>query len=112
MEDPMKLTICSTLIYGILTTCGGVFGFYIAHSTTSLIMGVLYGVSLIICSLLLAKGKKNVLPTTAGLTAMLFAVFTMRFMKTGSFIPAGMLALLALIPLTLQIKNLRKKKAA
>lgn len=96
----------SLLVYGILVSAGGVFGFLKAKSKASLIAGLVSGGLLITAY---SISKRN---TSAGFTmgavvaALLLLVFGARLAKTKKFMPSGMLLILTAIEEVLLIAAL------
>jgi uncharacterized membrane protein (UPF0136 family) len=104
----MKATAVIVCIYGLLIALGGIMGFVQSGSTISLISGSSFGVALLLCSYLIAKGKSAARYAALVLTFLLDAIFTFRFTKTLHFMPAGLLSILSLVVLiviTLQIRK-------
>jgi uncharacterized membrane protein (UPF0136 family) len=109
----MKNTGISVLIYGILVCAGGVIGFLTAHSIASLIMGGLFGAALIVCATGILKNKSCAYYTSMALSGILSGFFIYRFLHTGKIMPAGLMAVLSLVILSILIANLssvRKSK--
>ncbi len=91
------------LIFGALTILGGVIGFVNKGSVASIVAGSVAGLLLLLAGWLMPTN------TTAGLvlglvTALLLAGrFTPLFIKSASFMPAGMMSILSLIGVVVAI---------
>ncbi|MDN3506446.1 MAG: TMEM14 family protein [Simkaniaceae bacterium] len=104
----MKTPAWITFIYGIIILLGGFMGYTQAASTTSLIMGLVFGVLLLIA----AGGmlKNHLLPAYFGIILILLldAFFTYRWLFTFQFIPAGLLSIISTIVLIAVVLLIRK----
>ncbi len=87
------------LIYGVLVIFGGYMGFKKAGSKVSLMMGVSFGLLVLISAFALLNGAMWGHLALLILTAMLTAVFLMRLVKTKAFMPSGLMLLLSLLTL-------------
>ena len=91
-------------IYGVLLAVGGLIGYFKAGSRPSLIAGLLSAVAAF-AALGLSVGK-NPLGSALGLllAVVLFVLFGYRYaVKTGKFMPSGLLAVVSLIVLAVMI---------
>ena len=91
-------------IYGLLLAVGGLIGYFKAGSRPSLIAGLLSAVAAF-AALGLSVGKSQ-LAVALGLvlSIVLFILFGYRYaVKTGKFMPSGMLAVVSLIVLVVLI---------
>ena len=75
----MKQSSLIEFIYGIFLIIGGVMGFKYAGSYPSLIAGVICGMIIILCAILMNKGKKYALYIGFALTSLLTIFFGYRF---------------------------------
>lgn len=85
------------LAYSVLMFAGGLMGYLKAGSKPSLIAGVVSSV-LLACAFYI--GQSNLVTglwIAAGLAAVLSIVFLLRFLKTKSFMPAGMMLVVSVI---------------
>lgn len=83
------------LIYAVFVLIGGIIGHVKAASLASLIFGLIFGLLLVGSAIaMFAKHKFGAYGALA-LTFMLDAFFTYRFLKTHTFLPAGMLSLIS-----------------
>lgn len=95
------------LIYGLFILVGGVMG-HRAGSTTSLVMGALFGVLLVIASLGMFKRKRWGVYGALILTLILDGFFTYRYFLSMKFMPPGLLSLVSLGVMILLIMHIRK----
>lgn len=97
----MKTAGWITFFYGLFIFVGGLIGYLKAESIISLIMGILFGVLLIICSIGMLKDR--LFPAYMGilLTLILDAFFTYRFMMTYTFMPSGLMCVVSLVVLVI-----------
>jgi uncharacterized membrane protein (UPF0136 family) len=93
--------------YGVFVLLGGIFGHAKAGSTMSLIMGVIFGVLLLIASAAIYVKQKWGAPFALVLVFILDAFFTYRFVTTLKFMPSGILALVSLIVLLVLALKMR-----
>ncbi len=95
------------LIYGLAILVGGIVGHQKAGSAASLICGIVFGTLLIFAAIGMFR-KKSWGYFALFLTLILDSFFTYRYIKTGAFLPAGLLALVSLallLTLALSLKN-------
>ncbi len=93
----MNLPDAAVLIYGILVALGGLMGYLKARSIPSLVLGLLFGVALILSALF--AGAEGGLPADLPLWLVLgLTVLSLyRLNLTRRFMPAGLLVLLGAI---------------
>jgi uncharacterized membrane protein (UPF0136 family) len=91
-------------IYGVLLAVGGLIGFFKAGSRPSLIAGLLSAVAAF-AALGLSIGRSQLgAPLGLLLSIVLFILFGYRYaIKTGKFMPSGLLAVVSLIVLAVMI---------
>ena len=95
-------------VYGVLMFGGGLMGYVKAGSKMSLIMGTVSAV-IIFSGLYLSKAKKKVgYSLIASMSTLLSVTFVIRLVKTGNFMPSGMLVILSVIAAIVSIKQLVK----
>ncbi len=96
----------SLLVFAILVAGGGVMGFVKAQSKPSLIAGVTSGIILGVCYFVSNDHPQTGL--TAGLVVaiLLAGVFGMRFAKSKSFMPAGLMIVLSIVESILLLAGL------
>lgn len=93
----MNLPEAAVVIYGALVALGGLMGFRKARSIPSLVLGLLFGVALILSALF--AGADGVFPADLPLWLVLgLTVLSLyRLNVTRRFMPAGLLVLLGAI---------------
>jgi uncharacterized membrane protein (UPF0136 family) len=91
-------------IYGVLLAVGGLIGYFKAGSRPSLIAGLLSAVAAF-AALGLSVGRYPLGPPLGLLLAIvLFVLFGYRYaIKTGKFMPSGLLAVISLVVLAVMI---------
>jgi uncharacterized membrane protein (UPF0136 family) len=91
------------IVFGVLTIVGGVIGYVKAGSTASIIAGAISGIALIVAAWLL-PGNPAVGLIIAGVVSLALAGrFIPAFMRTGTLMPAGLMAGLSLIGVIMAI---------
>jgi len=92
----MPLPIVLILVYGTIVFAGGLIGYLKAGSKPSLVAGSV-SAALLAGAFWMARSNGVVaLAIAAGIAGLLSAVFLMRFLKTRSFMPSGMMLVLSL----------------
>ncbi len=93
----MNLPEAAVVIYGALVSLGGLMGYLKARSIPSLVLGLLFGVALILSALF--AGAEGGLPADLPLWLVLgLTVLSLyRLNLTRRFMPAGLLVLLGAI---------------
>lgn len=91
-------------IYGVLLAVGGLIGYFKAGSRPSLIAGMLSAVAAF-AALGLSIGRSQLGPPLGALLSIvLFILFGYRYaIKTGKFMPSGLLAVISLVVLAVMI---------
>jgi uncharacterized membrane protein (UPF0136 family) len=89
----MTLGIAVAIAYGILSIIGGIVGYQKSGSKISLISGGICGTLLTIGGFVAMQQAWGLI-LAAVMTAVLVAAFTMRFIKTRKFMPAGLMLIL------------------
>lgn len=95
----MNIPASAILIYGLLVSAGGWFGYRKAGSRPSLISGVISGVLLAAAAGMVWTGAPAGVPLAAVVAFVLLAFFGYRLARGGRFMPAGMMVLLSLATL-------------
>jgi uncharacterized membrane protein (UPF0136 family) len=90
----MTFASMAALAYGLLAIVGGVLGYLQAKSKISLLAGCGCGALLLASALVQSQGQIWGLMAAIGVTAILMIAFTLRFVKTQKFMPAGLMLLL------------------
>ena len=91
------------LVYAAVLLAGGIAGYRLAGSRVSLISGV-GSAGLLVMAYLVARGSAAGTPAAglwlaSGIALALVVVFAIRFSKTKTFMPAGMLTILSVLAL-------------
>jgi uncharacterized membrane protein (UPF0136 family) len=100
MIGPAKIYF---IIFGLLTIAGGVMGYVKAGSMPSLIAGSVSGVLLLLAAFLLPGNVVAGLALGAIVSILLAGRFLPAFIKTGSFMPAGMMAILSVVGIVMAL---------
>lgn len=87
----------SLLVFGILVSLGGVFGFLKAKSKASLLSGLISGALLITCHSMSRRNPESGFLCGMVVTGLLIVVFGIRLFKTKKFMPSGMLLVLSIV---------------
>jgi len=96
-------------VYGVLMLGGGFMGYAKAGSMMSLIMGIVSSI-VIFAGLYLSKSNTRMgYGLISMMSAILAVTFIIRLVKTGSFMPSGMLVILSIIAVIVSIKQLMGK---
>ena len=106
MIGPAKIYF---IIFGLLTIAGGVMGYLKAGSTASIIAGSISGILLLLAAFLLPNYFAAGLVLAALVSIALAGRFVPAFIKTGHFMPAGMMSVLSVIGLVVAIVAWIKK---
>lgn len=101
-----KIVEISLLVYAILVSAGGVFGFLKAKSKASLIAGLISGALVITAYSISKRNPSTGFMVGAAVTGLLLIVFGMRLAKTKKFMPSGMLLVLTALEEALLIAAL------
>lgn len=91
----MKKFALPIALFALMVLAGGIVGFIKAQSLPSLIMGLAFGVLLMVASYFVHKEKLSALYTATFSTIVLHLFFLYRFFKTFKLMPAGMMVLLS-----------------
>ena len=97
------------VVYGVLMLGGGFMGYAKAGSKMSLIMGIVSAI-VIFTGLYLSKGNTQIgYGLISVMSGLLVVTFIIRLVKTGSFMPSGMLVILSIIAVIVSVKQLMGK---
>lgn len=83
-------------VYALFVLSGGLFGYFIAQSVPSLVMGSTVSFVLLVCSLFLWLGHHKVYYLTIGILLSLLAFFGLRFIWSHNFMPSGFMSSLTI----------------
>ncbi|HEY9672077.1 MAG TPA: TMEM14 family protein [Waterburya sp.] len=96
MNNLLQIATWSILIYGLVVLLGGIMGYVKAKSQVSLLSGVGSGIALLIAWFIAGNNPWLGLGLATLLGFVLFVVFIVRFLRTGSFMPAGLMMVFSL----------------
>src|SRR6184192_4287660 len=85
------------IIFGVLTIAGAIVGYLNAGSVASIIAGSITGVLLLVAAFLLPEHRTIGLATALIVSLLLAAQFVPKFLRSERVMPAGMMAILAVI---------------
>lgn len=80
-------------LYAVLVLVGGLIGFFVAHSTASLLASGPIAFFLLGCSIFVRRGSTLAYNLTLGILGCLFIFFGYRFLLNYQIMPAGMMTL-------------------
>ncbi|MBM3201464.1 MAG: hypothetical protein FJZ56_03530 [Chlamydiae bacterium] len=111
----VKFILCSMKIlaiifatYALLVAIGGVMGWVKAFSLISLLAGLSSSLVLLIFGHFLYREKKWALIASTITVFLLSVMFLIRFLKTGNFLPGGLMVLTGIPLCVLGLVNMRK----
>ena len=87
----MDIAIIVTVVYGLLSGLGGIWGYIKSNSKPSLISGSISGVLLIVTGIMQWQDFALALLISQIIILLLVAVFAVRLIKTGKFMPSGIM---------------------
>ncbi|CAN5590383.1 hypothetical protein BH20VER1_BH20VER1_03010 [soil metagenome] len=94
MIGPAKIYF---IIFGVLTILGGVMGYIRAGSLASIIAGSISGILILVAAFLLPGNVVAGLALGGVISLLLAGRFLPAFIRTGEFMPAGMMSILSII---------------
>jgi uncharacterized membrane protein (UPF0136 family) len=100
MIGPAKIYF---IIFGVLTIVGGVIGYASKGSMASIVAGSISGILLLVGAFLLPNNATAGLAVAGIVSILLAGRFIPAFIKTGDFMPAGMMAILSAIGVVMAI---------
>jgi len=106
MIGPAKIYF---IIFGLLTIIGGVMGYLKAGSMASIIAGSLSGILLLVAAFLLPNNVVAGLALAGLVSIALAGRFLPGFLKSGDFMPAGMMSILSVIGIIIVVLAWMKK---
>ncbi|WAL62824.1 hypothetical protein OXH18_10255 [Thermocoleostomius sinensis A174] len=95
----MSISSIAAIAYGLLAAVGGILGYANARSKPSLMAGLISGALLIAGGVAHAQGLGWGWPLSLVITIVLLIVFAVRFWKTRTFMPAGLMILAGVLAL-------------
>ena len=96
----INVAIIATLVYGLLSGLGGIWGYIKSQSKPSLISGCMSGILLIIAAFMQMQGNDFGLLLSKIFTLLLVVIFTVRLIKTGKFMPSGIMLMTGIVTLS------------
>ena len=96
----MNSAILATILYGLLSGFGGIWGYIKSRSKPSLIAGCLSAIALFIAAGLQWQNYSIGSILSKIIILLLMVVFTIRLVKTGKFMPSGVMLILGAIALS------------
>ena len=106
MIGPAKIYF---IIFGLLTIIGGVIGYASKGSMASIVAGSISGILLLVGAFLLPNNATAGLAIAGVVSILLAGRFIPAFLKTGDFMPAGMMAILSAIGVIMAIAAFMKR---
>ncbi len=97
------------IIFGLLTLVGGIMGYVKANSVASIIAGSVACILLLLAAFLLPNYFVLALGIGALVSILLAGRFLPAFIKTGHFMPAGLMSILSVIGVIVAILAWMKK---
>ena len=102
----IELTKYYYYLFGFLTIVGGVIGYVTKHSTASIIAGSICGALLIFAGVLVATKVQPALILGLLISLALAGQFIPKLIKSGGFMPAGLMSGLSVIGAVLTLITL------
>ena len=93
----MTLGVIAAIAYGILAVIGGIVGYTKAKSKISLIAGCSTGILLILGGIIQLQGLTWGLIFSLIMSVFLIITFISRLLKTGKFMPSGLMIIAGLV---------------
>ena len=100
MLGPAKIYF---IVFGLLTIIGGVIGYASKGSMASIIAGSISGVLILLAAFLLPNNVTAGLVLAGVISIALAGRFVPAFIKTGDFMPAGMMSILSVIGIIMAV---------
>lgn len=100
MLGPAKIYF---IVFGLLTIIGGVIGYASKGSMASIIAGSVSGVLILLAAFLLPNNATAGLVLAGVISIALAGRFLPAFIKTGDFMPAGMMSILSVIGIIMAV---------
>jgi len=96
-------------ITGIITLFGGGIGYLTKGSVISLLMGLLFGIALLVCAYFTHKNRIPAQYMAMLLLGTLALVFAYRYLIAYRFMPAGLMLIVSVTGLILLLVNFKRK---
>ena len=96
----MDIAAIATVGYGLLSGLGGIWGYIKSRSKPSLISGCISGILLLVAAFLQIQGNDLGLLLSKIVTLLLVIVFAVRLIKTGKFMPSGLMLIAGVVTLS------------
>jgi uncharacterized membrane protein (UPF0136 family) len=100
MLGPAKIYF---IVFGILTIVGGIIGYASKGSMASIVAGSVSGILILLAAFLLPDKATAGLLLGGVVSLLLAGRFLPVFIRTGDFMPAGMMSILSVIGLVMAI---------
>ncbi len=100
MLGPAKIYF---IVFGLLTIIGGIIGYASKGSMASIIAGSVSGILLLAAAFLLPNNATAGLALAGIVSILLAGRFLPAFLKTGDFMPAGMMSILSVIGIIMAV---------
>ena len=100
MLGPAKIYF---IVFGLLTIIGGVIGYASKGSMASIIAGSVSGLLILLAAFLLPNNVTAGLVLAGVISIALAGRFVPAFIKTGDFMPAGMMSILSVIGIIMAV---------
>jgi len=100
MLGPAKIYF---IVFGLLTIIGGIIGYASKGSMASIIAGSVSGILILAAAFLLPNNATAGLAIAGIVSILLAGRFLPAFLKTGDFMPAGMMSILSVIGIIMAV---------
>lgn len=100
MLGPAKIYF---IVFGLLTIIGGIIGYASKGSMASIIAGSVSGILILAAAFLLPNNATAGLALAGIVSILLAGRFLPAFLKTGDFMPAGMISILSVIGIIMAV---------
>ena len=100
MLGPAKIYF---IVFGLLTIIGGIIGYASKGSMASIIAGSVSGILILAAAFLLPNNATAGLAVAGIVSILLAGRFLPAFLKTGDFMPAGMMSILSVIGIIMAV---------
>lgn len=104
--NTMNIAVIAAITYGIIAIIGGIIGYVQARSIPSLLSGIISGLLIILGVVFYLQGQAWGFVQALAVIAVLVVVFTVRFVKTRKFMPAGLMLLLGVVTLVIMVSQI------